>query len=223
MSVIRRKIELEGKENWENARNLDELCDAMIFSLRQNVETPWYGITETETESILETLIEIAQTHEMFTIEGQPGICDDEERQRAYMKAIIATDILDKLIENLPDDIAIFIYDYFSGEIEIVNGDTEEKDWHKRNEDTINLTSVYERGIETKFHTTFIINRFKEEALDVMDFMLNDETVRKLMGKSDNYNNDDLVSFVKLIYHPKCKLKLAETVLEALYKSISFI
>nr|QBK93830.1 MAG: hypothetical protein LCPAC406_01440 [Pithovirus LCPAC406] len=216
--MTRREIERVGKENWEEARNLDELCDAMVFSLRQKLETPWYAPTDSETEPVLDTLIKIAQTHEMFTIEGQPGICDDNERQRAYMDAFIATYILDEFIENLPGDIAIFIYDYLTKETEFINVNAEEKDWYSKNENIISLTTEYEHGVKIRDYTNFNIKRFKDQALDSMDFIPNDETIRILMGTSNDCFEDDLVSYITLIYHPKCKLELAEDVLEALYK-----
>ncbi len=210
------KEEKEGKEKWNEARDLDELCDAMVFSLERGFSTPWYNSgVDSETGAILDTLIKIAQTHEMFTIQGQPGICDDDEKQRAFMGGFIATDILDKFIEKLPDDIAIFIYEYFTDEIEMINVNVEEKDWFSWNENTISLTTLHEDGKKLEDHTNFHIKKFGKQAIEEIKRIPNDETIDVFIGSLDNFE-DDLVSYIILIYHPKCKLELAKIVLEAL-------
>ena len=134
------------------------------------------------------------------------------------MNAFIATDILSRFLKNLPNDIAIFIYDYYTGKSFHINANVEEKDWYKGNSNNVDLTSVYENGVETRFSTTFQPETFKEQALDAMDDVPDDETLKILMGTSVDAFEDDLVSYVMLIYHSKCKLGLAEIVLEALRK-----
>ena len=222
-------------QKWGNAKTFTELCKAMKYSLEKDLETPWHvtsesGGTDEETKPILQTLIDITKTNKMFTIEGQPGLCERyntapeyAQKQRAYTCGFIHNDIIDIFKQNIPKNISLFIYDFIYKKIDFINLENTPIDFTRYdNNKIIPLTMEYDsknsddmnKWCLQNYYTNFNISTFREQAEEELE--LSPQNMINIIEKEGH-------KFIFLIQHEICKADLNTEILNTLNSSINYL
>ena len=97
--------------NWENATTFKELCTLMQSFLKGELPSnPWYGAPVILDESMpdLDALLQINE-HGFMTTDSQPGVCGENEQQRAYLNGWLRNDILDAFLTKLDSTIVAIV------------------------------------------------------------------------------------------------------------------
>jgi len=217
------------KELWRNAQSFNDLCNAMVVSIKNRCETPWHlGGTDDETEEIIPSLINIANTGNMFTIEGQPGICERYDtspnfgqQQRAYTAGFIRKTIIEKFINNLPKDIFVCIYNFKTGGKIIKNFPPSTLDFYNMDEIpdlVIKLTVEYHTNNSNDMSKWTLYNNYTNFTIgDIEEFASNDlELLTDSLKNKKNEKLLDEMCFIFLVQHDMCKTGINEKILKAL-------
>nr|QBK86975.1 MAG: hypothetical protein LCMAC103_03170 [Marseillevirus LCMAC103] len=170
------------------------------------------GEVDPETRPVVSTLVKIAETGQMFTINGQPGICDKGQRQRAFSEAFIRADALPRFLARLPPDIAVFGFIFHTSELFYFHATVAEKDWsvNMRRGPVISLTTEYPGG---RHYTNFPPQVTEKVAKDTLGQLPNAIAWARLGGR---YGFEDSAVWLEMITHKKCKYGISKRILNAL-------
>lgn len=105
--LLSRKLGLVVKD-WEQATSYEDACILTIDALHNGEETPWNIGMDEETYPLLDILY-FLNGSKLLTIDSQPGICEGDIKQRAYINCFASEAVTNELIKL---DLGVVYYNY---------------------------------------------------------------------------------------------------------------